>query len=66
MPVTESVGMKRLAYARYRGEDLPSAYHWTRAGLLNASSELERHSNFSGAILPATDESAAWAFGKLQ
>ena len=66
LPVTGVSWYEAVAYARYRGEDLPSAYHWTRAGLLNAYFRTPKdYSNFSGAILPATDESALGPFGSF-
>ncbi len=66
LPVVGVSWYEAVAYTRYRGVALPSAYHWTRAGLLNAYFRTPKdYSNFSGTILPATDESALGPFGSF-
>ena len=63
-PVTGISWYEAVAYSRYRGLSLPTAYHWSRAGLLNAYFRTPKdYSNFSGEILPANDESAIGPFG---
>jgi len=66
LPVTGVSWYEAVAYASYRGAALPSAYHWTRAGLLNAYFRTPKdYSNFSGTILPSMDESALGPFGSF-
>ena len=65
-PVTGVSWYEAVAYSRYLRMALPSAYHWTRAGLLNAYFRTPKdYSNFSGTILPATDQSAIGPFGSF-
>jgi TolB-like protein/formylglycine-generating enzyme required for sulfatase activity/dienelactone hydrolase len=53
-PVAGVSWFEAMAYARFRGKELPTAYHWYRAAyslnefLESISSAVVRHSNFSG------------------
>lgn len=63
-PVTGISWYEAVAYSRYRDLALPTAYHWSRAGLLNAYFRTPKDfSNFSGEMLPSNDETAAGPFG---
>ena len=65
-PVTGISWYEAIAYARFRGKELPTAYHWARAaytGLyFNAAIGL---SNFSGTVAEVGTSQAVGPFGTL-
>lgn len=52
------------AYARFRGKDLPTIFHWLfAAGVDDSPYRVTRHSNFDGAAVPVGHYSGMGRFG---
>jgi hypothetical protein len=64
-PVAGVSWLEAVAYCRWRGKDLPTAYHWYRAADPSTLLQMARFSNFasSGPVAVGLDSRSIGAFG---